>query len=112
MTLVALMTYIIVFNVENLVQKAHSLYSTYRSKIVERMTADLQTKTWADRAKRFDRFEPNRRSTKPSDWYILWAAFLLLLQDLRHVFWSGLLKLPSRILRAASSGSSRGDEGA
>ena len=64
----------------------------YRKKTVERMKADLRSRTWTDRAKRFDRFEPNRRSTKPTDWYVLWAGFLLLLQDIFHIRWLGLLR--------------------
>ncbi|KAL9116881.1 MAG: hypothetical protein Q9187_006590, partial [Circinaria calcarea] len=89
---VALATYIVVFNIERLVRHGHGLYSGYRKKIVHRMRVDLPSQTWADRAKRFDRFEPNRRSTKPSDWYVLWAGSLLLLRDVFHVRWLGWLR--------------------
>lgn len=91
MVLLSFFTYVFTFNLERLVRHAHDLYTSYKRHIVDRMGADLgvQSSAWADRAKRFDVFEPDRRSTKPTDWYVLWASVLLAGRWWRRKFWSG-----------------------
>ena len=95
MTIISIFTYLIVFNLERLVRNSHSFYTVYRSNIVDRMSADLG---WEDRAKRFDAFEPDRRSTKPTEWYVLWASVILLFQHWQKVTWPGLLRVPRQAL--------------
>ena len=82
----------VVFNADNLVKSGHDLYSVGRRRIIGRME-DMGTKVWADRAKRFDRFQPQRHSTRPTEWYVLWAGSLLLMRDLRRMIWPGLPRL-------------------
>lgn len=97
MTIISLFTYLTVFNLERFVRNSHSVYAMYRRNIVERMNADLG---WEDRAKRFDAFEPDRRSNKPTDWYVLWASVLLFSRHCRRVILPGCLRMPRRVLHA------------
>ena len=110
MVIVALATYVIVCNVEHMAQFGHNLYMSYRKRTVQRMFTDLRTDTWVDRAKRFDRFEPDRRSTKPSSWYIIWAGILLLPQDLWRLVILGFLDLPSRLVQRMHKNSRKGSK--
>ena len=105
MVVISAATYIAVFNLERFVRNGHGLYSMYRRGIVDRMNADLGTEAWRDRAKRFDGFEPDRRSTKPTNWYVLWASILLLLRNWRRAVWPSLRRLPIKVLHAFSSNS-------
>ena len=84
MSLVGFSTYAIVFNLEHLAQSGSGVYRSYKHRVLRRMSTDLHGKTWADRANRFKQFEPDRRSTKPSDWYIIWAMILLAVRDVRR----------------------------
>ena len=102
MVITSIATYVTVFNLERFVRNGHGLYSAYRRGVVDRMSADLRTQAWADRAKRFGGFEPDRRSTKPTNWYVLWASILLFLRHWRRVFWPGLRRLPAQVFRASS----------
>ena len=79
MILLSFFTYIFTFNLERLVRYGHDMYASYKRRVVDRMTADLGSSSpkWVERAKRFDVFEPDSRSTKPTDWYVLWASVLL-----------------------------------
>ena len=84
MSLVAFMTYAIIFNLEHLVQSGSRIYRTYKNRVIMRMTTDIHDKTWSDRASRFKQFEPDRRSKKPTDWYIVLAILILLVRDIRR----------------------------
>ena len=77
MVLVAATTYLIVFNLNHLVQSARVRYKVLQRKIIQQIKEELTTETWEQRAKNFERFEPDRQDTKPSEWYILLAAIEL-----------------------------------
>ena len=110
MVIISLATYVIVCNVEHLVKIGHDIYMSYRKRTVQRMFTDLRTNAWTDRARRFDRFEPDRRSTKPTDWYVLWAGILLLPRDVWRFLWFDLFSLPSRLTCCLRGGSKEGSE--
>ena len=99
MSLVAFSTYAIVFNLEHLAQSGSGVYRSYKHRILGRMSIDLNSKMWTDRADRFKQFEPDRRSTKPTDWYILWAMILLAVKDLRQ--WAYKISHPISSARTA-----------
>ena len=99
MSLVAFATYAIVFNLEHLVQYGSRVYRSYKHRVIRRMATDLHSKTWTNRANRFKQFEPDRQSTKPTEWYILWAMILLVVGDIRR--WTYTVFHPSSSARKA-----------
>ena len=73
--LIGFVTYIIVFNLNKLVSFGWATYSGHRKRSIQRMTNESTGSKWKDLGRRFRRFEPDRGSSKLSDWYILLIAF-------------------------------------
>ena len=97
MAVVSVTTYVLMFNIENFVKMGHDIYTTYRKQIIERMILDLRTSEWKDRARRLEQFVPNRRSDRPTEYYVLWAGFLLFVGDMRYFFHPGLTGTIARL---------------
>ena len=97
MAVVSVTTNGLMFNIENLVKMGHSIYTPYRKKIIERMILDLRTNEWETRARRFEQFVPNRHSDRPTEYYVLWAGFLLFVGDIRYFFHPGLTGTITRL---------------
>ncbi|KAH8801460.1 hypothetical protein F5884DRAFT_684657 [Xylogone sp. PMI_703] len=68
--LVALGTYFLVANLENLVVKVKYFYGSFKTPIVSRMKLHNET-IWKAKGENFSRFSPVREKVKPSEWYIL-----------------------------------------
>ena len=86
MVSMAVCTYLIVFNLDHLVQSGRSKYKAVQVKIIKQIKDKLDGDIWKQRAKNFERFEPDRRDVKPSEWYILLAAVLLLYKRVMSIF--------------------------
>jgi hypothetical protein len=89
--LVGFVTYMIVFNLDNVANRGRRFYQPFKSKVVGRTVADQETSAkkdqssdsavrqketteskWKTRAERFQStFDPKRGEGKPSDWWIL-----------------------------------------
>jgi len=67
--LVAAMTYLSMFNVNNMVRWWSTLYGNRKKDVVSAMKAD-QHEAWKQRGKRFEVFRPKHENPEPSDWYI------------------------------------------
>ena len=67
--IVALTTYFIMFNVNNLAQSFGQLYDLKKKGIVHAMKNDPDS-TWNRRGKRFEVFRPKSENPEPSEWYI------------------------------------------
>jgi hypothetical protein len=80
--LVGLATYFIVFNLDSLVTFGLKYYSRFRKGAIKQMTRDSKNSPpddkWQKRAQGFNRFEPDRGETRPSEWFILWYTLLYL----------------------------------
>ncbi|KAK4236067.1 hypothetical protein C8A03DRAFT_36049 [Achaetomium macrosporum] len=70
---VAVATYLITLNLNNLVRALRKLYAPKRRKLIQQMERDSEWKSLGDRFKVFQRFE--RGQMKPSEWMII--VFLL-----------------------------------
>jgi len=66
--LIAFVTYMVVFNLNALAAFGWATYRGFRRKCIQNMT---QQEKWEKLGVRFNRFEPDRGSDKPSEWYIL-----------------------------------------
>jgi hypothetical protein len=66
----------IVFNLDTLVAFGWATYNALRRKCIQKMTENSRNETWKTRGRRFKRFEPDRGSDKPSEWFILLFCFL------------------------------------
>jgi hypothetical protein len=72
--LVGLGTYVIVFNIDNLVGFSSRIYSRHKLKLVEQMK-NHPDKRWSEHGKRFGIFRPKQERIKPTEWMI--ALFIL-----------------------------------
>jgi len=72
--LVGLGTYVIVFNIDNLVGFSSRVYSRHKLKLVEQMK-NHPDKRWSEHGKRFGIFRPKQERIKPTEWMI--ALFIL-----------------------------------
>lgn len=61
----------IVFNLDALVAFGWKTYNAIRKRCIQKMNEKPENKAWKEVAERFNRFEPDRGSDKPSEWYIL-----------------------------------------
>ena len=64
-----------------MVQDWKGWYKPWRARVLRRTNEQLKSGHWKQRAELFDRFEPDRRDTKPTEWYILLALLQLLYND-------------------------------
>lgn len=69
--LIAFVTYMIVFNLNALVAFGWTTYDGIRKKCIQKMNGYPPKTNWKNLGHRFKRFEPDRGSDKPSEWYIL-----------------------------------------
>jgi hypothetical protein len=70
---IGLATYFIVFNLDALASLGWTTYSGFRQKRIGQMEDDDK---WQERARGYNRFEPDRGNNKPSEWYILLYCLL------------------------------------
>ncbi|KAH9213465.1 hypothetical protein DL95DRAFT_234039, partial [Leptodontidium sp. 2 PMI_412] len=69
--MIGFVTYIVAFNLNTLAAFGWATYDRLRKKCIQKMTDDSKDDTWRTRGRLFKRFEPDRGSDKPSEWYIL-----------------------------------------
>lgn len=81
---VGIATYLIVLNINTLVQSSHTLYNSQKRRLVSAMKAD-NAAYWRKRGKRFDVFKAKHESIGPSEWYLPLYAVLRIGQ-LRHLW--------------------------
>ncbi len=73
---VGISTYLIVFNLNNLVLQCSKAYSSVRSHLVAQMKSSRNgSGFWSKKAKRFNAFKPQHEKAHPSEWWI--AIFLV-----------------------------------
>ena len=73
--LVALGTYLIMFNINGLAQGFGRIYDKKKKHIVRAMKSDRH-EAWKQRGQRFEVFRPKHESPEPSEWYIPFYALL------------------------------------
>jgi hypothetical protein len=71
--LIAFLTYMVVFNLNALAAFGWATYEGVRRKCIQKM---IQQEKWKELGIHFKRFEPDRGSDKPSEWYILIYCFV------------------------------------
>jgi hypothetical protein len=74
MTIVGLVTYSVVFNLNNLVQSVSAAYNYLRTEVLHQMKSDGES--WQELYKRFDGFRLQRLYSLPSEWWIFWYILL------------------------------------
>lgn len=67
---VGMSTYVIVFQLNNLVYHTSSTYNPMREMIITRMKNDSR-EHWASKGKQFATLQPKHETLKPSEWWIL-----------------------------------------
>lgn len=72
---VALATYITMFNVNSLVYNFGRLYDIKKRRVVRAMKSD-DNETWKQKGQRFEVFRPKHENPEPSEWYITLYALL------------------------------------
>jgi hypothetical protein len=75
MVIVGLVTYSIVFNLNNIAQSIFNRYDYLKKGLISRMKYDDES--WRELSRRFDGFRPQRLNTTPSEWWILWYIVVL-----------------------------------
>lgn len=81
---VALATYILVFNLNNLVKAAQTSYLRFKGNIVDRMMRERHL-AWSETGLKFNRYKPRNSPTEshPSEWWIFVYQARKTLQFLR-----------------------------
>ncbi|KAL9120721.1 MAG: hypothetical protein Q9187_002719 [Circinaria calcarea] len=74
-TTVGTATYLIVLNINTLVQSFSRLYQARKSNLVNAMKTDPE-ELWKLRGQRFEIFRPRHENPQPSEWYMLLYAML------------------------------------
>ncbi|MCJ1419539.1 hypothetical protein MMC32_005894 [Xylographa parallela] len=72
---VGIATYIVVLNINTIVQSSHTLYNSQKRHLIRAMKADAAA-PWRERGKRFEVFRPKHESVRPSEWYLPLYALL------------------------------------
>ena len=72
---VAVVTYMTMFNINRLVDTVSRVYNYKKRKVVQAMKLDRGNK-WKQRGLRFDVFRPKHENPAPSEWYITLYAIL------------------------------------
>jgi len=67
--IVTTITYLAVFNLENIVERGRASYEWYKKKMVRSMKSDQDPK-WRARAKKFEYFQPQRTRPGPTNWLL------------------------------------------
>jgi len=66
---VALLTYLTMFNINSLAQAFSEIYNTKKKHVVRAMKRDHK-QLWKVRGQRFEAFRPKYEDTEPSEWYV------------------------------------------
>ena len=79
-TIVALATYLVVFNLNRLTYGLISLYRRVHQPLIKRMSQDpgpdgVQT-PWPHRGLCFQSWQPDQRDPSPSEWLVVWYGFV------------------------------------
>ncbi|OAA73364.1 hypothetical protein ISF_00265 [Cordyceps fumosorosea ARSEF 2679] len=80
--LTGLVTYLAVFNLENLAQLPGRVYGSHRKRLVQQMEQD-EDQAWKGRSGGFEEFPPSAGQRRPSEWWIMRYQMLRLLRRLR-----------------------------
>jgi hypothetical protein len=79
---VAVTTYMLVANLNNIVQASRTAYAKLEGLLVEDMIERSHTEYRERKGREFRQFRPNRSDIMPSKWYILWYATLTVARQL------------------------------
>ena len=74
-TIVALLTYFTMFNINSLAQGFGQVYDIKKKHVVRAMKND-RNEVWKQRGHRFEVFRPKHENPEPSEWYIPFYALL------------------------------------
>jgi hypothetical protein len=89
--IVALATYMIVFNLNALVLAFSTVYESHKASLIASMKSEIGSEYWKERGERFENFQfrPKAGVAKPTEW-LLWGYTLR-----RCVVWmfSGLVRV-------------------
>lgn len=66
---IALLTYLAVFNLSNMIELGRAIYGWYKKKTLESMKSEDDPR-WSSRAREFEYFRPQRSRLGPTAWYL------------------------------------------
>ncbi|TIA77136.1 hypothetical protein D6C76_05042 [Aureobasidium pullulans] len=101
MVLTAVITYLVTFNLNQLVKLSRSIYDVGRKKVVKSMT-ESDNDDWQKRAARFGQFQPPPLKPQPSEWLLLWY----LSEAIFAPIWTAVSKLCRAIFSSSDTASS------
>ena len=90
-TIVGLITYIIVFNLDWLTSGWRALYYQIRQPLVDRMSQEGKKEKeqdptiWVQRGRLFQSWEPGARNSTPSEWLVVWYGIVCAARSVRNV---------------------------
>ncbi|THX12841.1 hypothetical protein D6D13_04007, partial [Aureobasidium pullulans] len=100
MVLTAVITYLVTFNLNQLVRLSQSIYDVGKKKVIKSMT-ESDNDDWQKRAARFGQFQPPRSKPQPSEWLLLWYLFEAIFAPI----WSAVSKLCRALFPASNTAS-------
>ncbi|TIA58172.1 hypothetical protein D6C77_05706 [Aureobasidium pullulans] len=100
MVLTAVITYLVTFNLNQLVSLSRSVYNVGKEKVVKSMT-ESENDDWKKRGARFGQFRPPRSKPQPSEWLLLWYLFEAIFVPM----WSAVSKLCRALFPASNTAS-------
>ncbi|THV79366.1 hypothetical protein D6D27_08993 [Aureobasidium pullulans] len=101
MVLTAIVTYLVTFNLNQLVSLSRSVYNFGRKKVVKSMT-ESDNDDWQKRAARFGQFQPPPLKPQPSEWLLLWY----LSEAIFAPIWTAVSRLCRAIFSSSDTASS------
>ncbi|THV70921.1 hypothetical protein D6D28_04809 [Aureobasidium pullulans] len=101
MVLTAVITYLVAFNLNQLVRLSRSIYDVGRKKVVKSMT-ESENDDWKKRGARFGQFQPPPLKPQPSEWLLLWY----LSEAIFAPIWTAVSKLCRAIFSSSDTASS------
>ncbi|THX50044.1 hypothetical protein D6D06_08213 [Aureobasidium pullulans] len=106
MILTAVITYLVTFNLNQIVNLSRSVYDVGKKKVVESM-AKSGNEYWEERAEKFNQFQPPRSRPQPSEWLLLWYLF----ETTFAPIWAAVSKLCRAVFSSSDTASSVPHEG-
>ncbi|THZ90381.1 hypothetical protein D6C82_10463, partial [Aureobasidium pullulans] len=100
MILTAVITYLVTFNLNQLVSLSRSVYNVGKKKVVKSMT-ESENDDWKMRGARFGQFRSPRSKPQPSEWLLLWYLFEAIFAPI----WSAVSKLCRALFPASNTAS-------
>ena len=100
MVLTAVITYLVTFNLNQLVSLSRSVYNVGKKKVVKSMT-ESENDDWKKRGARFGQFRPPRPKPQPSEWLLLWYLFEAIFAPI----WAAVSKLCRALFPASNTAS-------